>query len=64
MTTEQKLRLLEVSQRIVQINKDLFELSAELTGEDLVPIVKTVDKLLQAGDAINKSISSVNKTII
>ena len=63
MTTEQKLRLLEVSQRIVQINKDLFELSAELTGEDLVPIVKTVDKLLQAGDAINKSISSVNKTI-
>jgi len=63
MTTEQKLRLLEVSQRIVQINKDLFELSAELTGEDLVPIVRTVDKLLQAGDAINKSISSVNKTI-
>jgi len=63
MTTEHKLRLLEVSQRIVQINKDLFELSAELTGEDLVPIVKTVDKLLQAGDAINKSISSVNKTI-
>ena len=64
MTTEHKLRLLEVSQRIVAINKDLFELSAELTGEDLVPIVKTVDKLLQAGDAINKSISSVNKTII
>jgi len=63
MTTEQKLRLLEVSQQIVQINKNLFELSAELTGEDLVPIVKTVDKLLQAGDAINKSISSVNKTI-
>ena len=63
MTTEHKLRLLEVSQRIVQINKDLFELSAELTGEDLVPIVRTVDKLLQAGDAINKSISSVNKTI-
>jgi len=63
MTTEQKLRLLEVSQQIVQINKNLFELSAELTGEDLVPIVRTVDKLLQAGDAINKSISSVNKTI-
>ena len=58
MTTEQKLRLLEVSQRIVAINKDLFELSAELTGEDLMPIVRAVDKLLQAGDAINKAISN------
>ena len=54
MTNEQKIILLNIQHEIVNINKRLFELSAKLTREDLMPIIKTVQKLHQAGDIINK----------
>ena len=55
MTTEQKLDLLEICQEIYLINKKIFEFSAQLTGQDLIPLVKATDKLLDATIVIHKS---------
>lgn len=58
MTTEQKLRLLEIGLRISSLNKELFELSSELEEADLPIILKSTEKLLEASSCINKAISN------
>jgi len=55
MTTEQKIQLLAICQEIYLINKKLFSFSAQLTGEDLVPLVKATDKLMDATIVIHHS---------
>ena len=55
MTTEQKLRLLEQTQKLTEVNKTLFELINEAEEKDANCLVKAIDKILDSANWINKA---------
>lgn len=57
MTTEQKLHLLGLTQKIVDINKEVLTMCAEVEADgELKSLIKVSDNLITAATHINNAV--------
>lgn len=55
MTTEQSLRLLEVSIELTATNKKLLELAGEMEGKEVSLLVNAAEKIIGGVEKINQT---------